>query len=198
MADRIVNLRDEDNNIIYPVGVAPTGTVNTTMLADSAVSTAKIADLAVTTAKLAANSVTTAKIASGAVTTATIADSAVTAGKIASLGGAYINAGDVAAGTNPLASITVTQSGTYRITGSGWVSPGLGITGQFYYAAAIQVNGVEISRCQIQVRGDSHQSSVVVDCIATVNAGDTITMRSVQSSDYNLNNVWLIAQRWLG
>ena len=195
MADRIVNLRDENNNIIYPVGVAPTGTVNTTMLADSAVSTAKIADLAVTTAKLAANSVTTAKLAANSVTAATIADSAVTANKIASLGGAYVNAGNVAAGKTPLTSLTVTQSGTYRITGSGWVAPGSAT--ESYFAISILVNGVEITRCQVQVQTNSHQSSVVADCIATVNAGDTITMLSIQRS-YNFHNVWLIAQRWLG
>lgn len=111
MTDRIVTLRDNSNNTVYPVGFAPAGAVTTSMYTDASITTPKLADGSVTTSKLANNSVTTdkispgaivdgiqassitsekladesvtsAKLASDAVTTAKIADSAITDGKI--------------------------------------------------------------------------------------------------------------------
>lgn len=65
MADRIVTLRDNSNNTVYPVGLAPAGSVTTSMYNDASVTTPKLADGSVTTAKLANNSVTSDKLAPG-------------------------------------------------------------------------------------------------------------------------------------
>lgn len=66
MTDRIVTLRDNSNNKVYPVGFAPAGAVTTSMYTDASITTPKLADGSVTTSKLANNSVTADKLAPGA------------------------------------------------------------------------------------------------------------------------------------
>lgn len=68
MTDRIVTLRDNSNNTVYPVGFAPAGAVTTSMYTDASITTPKLADSSVTTSKLANNSVTADKLAPGAIT----------------------------------------------------------------------------------------------------------------------------------
>lgn len=68
MTDRIVNLKDYNNNKIYPVGFAPAGAVTTSMYTDASITSPKLADNSVTTSKLANNSVTADKLAPGAIT----------------------------------------------------------------------------------------------------------------------------------
>lgn len=68
MTDRIVTLRDNSNNKVYPVGFAPAGAVTTSMYTDASITTPKLADSSVTTSKLANNSVTADKLAPGAIT----------------------------------------------------------------------------------------------------------------------------------
>lgn len=68
MTDRIVTLRDNSNNKVYPVGFAPAGAVTTSMYTDASITTPKLADGSVTTSKLANNSVTADKLAPGAIT----------------------------------------------------------------------------------------------------------------------------------
>lgn len=65
MTDRIVTLRDNSNNKVYPVGFAPAGAVTTSMYTDASITTPKLADGSVTTSKLANNSVTADKLAPG-------------------------------------------------------------------------------------------------------------------------------------
>lgn len=67
MTDRIVTLRDNSNNKVYPVGFAPAGAVTTSMYTDASITTPKLADGSVTTSKLANNSVTADKLAPGAI-----------------------------------------------------------------------------------------------------------------------------------
>lgn len=68
MTDRIVTLRDNSNNKVYPVGFAPAGAVTTSMYTDASITTPKLANGSVTTSKLANNSVTADKLAPGAIT----------------------------------------------------------------------------------------------------------------------------------
>lgn len=210
MTDRIVNLKDEAGNLIYPVGLAPSGTVTTSMLNDSSVTTAKVADDAVTTAKIADDAVTAAKLASDAVSAANIADSAVTnakiasgaidASKIAPLGGAYslVAASSVAVASGAdFTTATVTVAGDYRISGTLWVAPGTGMN--TYAAIGIKVNsGNTLTINQTKISGDYDQKCLHVDYIATLNANDVVHLINAQSDAMEANNISLIVSRWLG
>lgn len=83
MTDRIVTLRDNSNNKVYPVGFAPAGAVTTSMYTDASITTPKLADGSVTTSKLANNSVTADKLAPGAVGIDDISDGTITSVKLA-------------------------------------------------------------------------------------------------------------------
>ena len=80
-ADRTIVLPDVSGNLVT---TGDTGTVATSMIANSAVTSAKIADGTIVTADLADDAVTTAKIDDANITTALIADSNVTTAKLAS------------------------------------------------------------------------------------------------------------------
>lgn len=83
MTDRIVNLKDYNNNKIYPVGFAPAGAVTTSMYTDASITSPKLADNSVTTSKIANNSVTAEKLAPGAVDIDDISDGTITSVKLA-------------------------------------------------------------------------------------------------------------------
>lgn len=83
MTDRIVNLKDYNNNKIYPVGFAPAGAVTTSMYTDASITSPKLADNSVTTSKIANNSVTADKLAPGAVDIDDISDGTITSVKLA-------------------------------------------------------------------------------------------------------------------
>lgn len=117
-----VDFREANNHIKQTTGTAhglvladvvevtDTGTVSTTMIANSAVTTAKITDANVTAAKLASDSVTTAKILDANVTTAKIADSAITSAKIADGTIATADIADSAVTTAKIADGSITSA----------------------------------------------------------------------------------------
>ena len=106
-ADRTLTLPDVTGTL---VSTGDTGTVATSMIADSNVTTAKIADYNVTTPKLINLGVTTDKIANANVTTTKIADSNVTTAKIADLNVTTAKLNDSAVTTVKIADSNVTTA----------------------------------------------------------------------------------------
>jgi microcystin-dependent protein len=104
------------------VRTTDSGTVSTTMLADSSVTSAKIANGAIATVDIADGAVTSAKIADGAIATLELADASVTYAKIQNVSAQYRIHGRISAGAGvteeltPDNLVTVINQGTTSVT----------------------------------------------------------------------------------
>lgn len=106
-ADRTITLPNVTGTVITS---GDTGTVATTMIADSAVTTAKVADSAITSAKIADLTIATGDIADGAITSGKIATGAVGTVKIDDLSVTEAKLAPSAVATAKIADSAVTTA----------------------------------------------------------------------------------------
>ena len=97
-------------NTALLVKTSDTGTVATSMIADSAITSAKIADGTIVTVDLADSAVTSAKIADGTIGTGDLADSAVTTAKIAAGAVVTVDLADSAVTSAKIADGTIVNA----------------------------------------------------------------------------------------
>ena len=160
-----------------------TGTVTTTIIADSAVTSAKIADLTIATGDIADSAITSAKIADGTIVAGDLADGAVTSAKI--LDGTIVNAdinSAAAIDKTKISGVAVTVADTGTVT-SAMLADGTIVNGDINSAAAIAATKIA-GTAVTQADTGTVTSTMIAD--ATIVDADVSATAAIAKTKLNL------------